>query len=114
MSTPGIVSKKNGTRRCRQSATGWPALLFLLLVLFRGTCLARLGRRGGRGRGGGRRGGVGLEGRGHAVLHDRDRDDLAVLQLEDRHLGVLAVALGVELHLAGGARERDVEHLGRE
>src|ERR1700682_5790674 len=86
----------------------FPAAVFLLLRFFDCCCswflFFRFGGLGfsllgfflGRGRGG-RRGGRGArERRAHAVLHDRDRDHLAALQLEDGHLGVLAVALGVE------------------
>ena len=46
--------------------------------------------------------------RGLAALHDGDRLDLAALQREDRDLGVLAVALLVELDLAGGAVVADL------
>src|SRR5215468_7898332 len=103
MSTGGMVSPKPGKKTAPegavQSRAGWaPRLLFLLFV-FLGFFLLRV--RGGSGRsGGGRRsrsaGGrssVGLERGCDAVLHDRDRHDLAALELEDRHLGVLAVAL---------------------
>src|SRR6478672_8741341 len=46
-----------------------------------------------------------------AGLDDRDRLDVAVLHLEDRHLGVLAVALLVELDVARRAVELDLGDL---
>src|SRR5262245_18684446 len=76
-------------------------LLFLLLVFFRlfllGLLLLRIACRGCRRRSGGSRsgscGGRGTrERRGDPALHDRDRLNLPTLELEDGHLGVLAVA----------------------
>src|SRR5687767_9035683 len=74
----------------------------LFRFFFRGPCGCRRGGCGGAGR----------EGRGLALLHDGDGLDLAALQLEDGHLGVLAVTLGVEFDGAGRAGELDVEDLG--
>src|SRR5262245_15262600 len=50
---------------------------------------------------------------GRAALDDRHGLDLAALHGEDGHLGVLAVALGVELDLAGGAVVADLRQLGQ-
>src|SRR4051812_46302806 len=46
-----------------------------------------------------------------AALNDCDGLDFATLHGEDRHLGVLAVALVVEADVAGGAGEADLLQL---